>query len=148
MKNELLSKTIHEVSADLKAKKVSSAELTKAAMDYLEEVEPKVQSFITVTRDEALKQAAEADKLLAAGKDVTPLTGVPIAIKDLLCTKGIRTTCASRMLETFKPPYNATVVEKLYAAGAVSVGKTNMDEFAMGSSTESSFYKKTKNPWN
>lgn len=148
MKNELLEKTIHEVSADLKAKKVSSAELTKATMDYLESIEPKVQSFITITRDEALKQADEADKRLAAGKDVTPLTGVPVAIKDLLCTKGIRTTCASRMLENFKPPYNATVVERLYAAGAVSVGKTNMDEFAMGSSTETSFYKKTKNPWN
>ena len=148
MKNEILEKTIHEVSADLKAKKVSSVELTKAVMDYLEEIEPKVQSFITITREEALKRAAEADKRLASGKDVTPLTGVPIAIKDLLCTKGIRTTCASRMLETFKPPYNATVVEKLYSAGAVSVGKTNMDEFAMGSSTETSFYKKTRNPWN
>jgi aspartyl-tRNA(Asn)/glutamyl-tRNA(Gln) amidotransferase subunit A len=148
MKNELLEKTIHEVSADLKAKKVSSVELTKATMDYLEEIEPKVQSFITITRDEALKQAVEADKHLASGKDVTPLTGVPIAIKDLLCTKGVRTTCGSRMLEAFKPPYNATVVERLYGAGAVSVGKTNMDEFAMGSSTETSFYKKTKNPWN
>ena len=148
MKNELLNKTIHEVSADLKSKKISSVELTKAAMDHLEEIEPKVQSFITITRDEALKQAAEADKRLAAGRDLTPLTGVPVAIKDLLCTKGIRTTCASRMLENFKPPYNATVVERLYAAGAISVGKTNMDEFAMGSSTETSYYKKTKNPWN
>jgi aspartyl-tRNA(Asn)/glutamyl-tRNA(Gln) amidotransferase subunit A len=148
MKNELLSKTVHEVSGLLKAKKVSSTELTKAAMDYLEEVEPKVQAFITVTREEALKQAAEADKRLSTDKDLAPLTGMPIAIKDLLCTKGIRTTCASRMLENFKPPYNATVVEKLYSAGAVSVGKTNMDEFAMGSSTETSYYKKTKNPWN
>ena len=113
-------------------------------MDHLEKVEPKVQAFITVTREEALKQAAEADKRLASGKDLTPLTGVPIAIKDLLCTKGIRTTCASRMLENFIPPYNATVVEKLYMAGAVSVGKTNMDEFAMGSSTETSYFKKTQ----
>jgi aspartyl-tRNA(Asn)/glutamyl-tRNA(Gln) amidotransferase subunit A len=148
MKHELLNKTIHEVAADLKAKKISSVELTKAAMDHLEEVEPKVQSFITITRDEALRHAAEADKRLASGKDVTSLTGVPIAIKDLLCTKGTRTTCASKMLENFVPPYNATVVERLNAAGAVSVGKTNMDEFAMGSSTESSYYKKTKNPWN
>lgn len=145
---ELHQKTIHEVSADLKAKKISSVELTKAVMDHLEKVEPKVQAFITVTRDAALKQAAEADQRLASGKDLTPLTGVPVAIKDLLCTKGVRTTCASKMLETFVPPYNATVVEKLYAVGAVSVGKTNMDEFAMGSSTETSYYKKTRNPWN
>ena len=145
---ELHQKTIHEVSVDLKAKKLSSVELTKAVMDHLEKVESKVQSFITVTRDEALKQAAEADKRLASGEDITALTGVPVGIKDLLCTKGVRTTCGSRMLENFVPPYNATVVEKLYSAGAVSVGKTNMDEYAMGSSTETSFYKKTKNPWN
>ncbi|HVZ81691.1 MAG TPA: Asp-tRNA(Asn)/Glu-tRNA(Gln) amidotransferase subunit GatA [bacterium] len=147
MKNELLHKTIHEISADLKAKKVSSVELTRAALDHLEAVEPKVQAFITVTRDGALKQAAEADKRLASGTDITLLTGVPLGIKDLLCTQGVRTTCASRMLENFIPPYNATVVERLYRAGAVSVGKTNMDEFAMGSSTETSYYKKTKNPW-
>ncbi len=145
---ELYQKTIHEVSADLRTKKVSSVELTKAVMDHLEKVEPKVQAFITITRDAALKQAAEADQRLASGKDLTPLTGVPVAIKDLLCTKGVRTTCASKMLETFVPPYNATVVEKLYGMGAVSVGKTNMDEYAMGSSTETSYYKKTRNPWN
>ncbi len=145
---ELYQKTIHEIAADLKAKKLSSVELTKATMAHLKEVEPKVQSFITVTEEYALAQAAEADKKLASGKDVTVLTGVPLGIKDLLCTKGIRTTCASKMLETFKPPYSATVVEKLNAAGAVMVGKTNMDEFAMGSSTETSYYQKTKNPWN
>ncbi len=145
---ELYQKTIHEVSVDLKAKKISSVELTKSVMDHLEKVEPQVQAFITITRDEALKQAAEADKRLASGQNLTPLTGVPVAIKDLLCTKGIRTTCASKMLENFVPPYNATVVEKLYSMGAVSVGKTNMDEYAMGSSTESSYFKKTKNPWN
>ncbi len=145
---ELYQKTLHEISADLRAKKISSAELTKAVMGHLEKVEPKIQAFITVTRDEAMKQAAEADQRLASGRDLTPLTGVPIAIKDLLCTKGIRTTCASKMLENFVPPYNATVVEKLFTAGAVSVGKTNMDEFAMGSSTESSYFKKTRNPWN
>ncbi len=145
---ELYQKTLHEISADLRAKKISSVELTKTVMDHLEKVEPKVQAFITITRDEAMKQAGEADKRLASGRDLTPLTGVPIAIKDLLCTKGTRTTCASKMLENFVPPYNATVVEKLYSAGSVSVGKTNMDEFAMGSSTESSYFKKTKNPWN
>jgi aspartyl-tRNA(Asn)/glutamyl-tRNA(Gln) amidotransferase subunit A len=145
---ELYQKTIHEIAADLKAKKVSSVELTKATMAHLKAVEPKVQSFITVTEEIALAQAAEADKRLASGNNLTPLTGVPLGIKDLLCTKGVQTTCASKMLEGFKPPYNATVVERLNAAGAIMVGKTNMDEFAMGSSTETSYYQKTKNPWN
>ena len=144
---ELIQKTIHEVSSDLKSKKISSVELTKVVMDHLEKVEPKVQSFITVTREGALKQAAEADKRLASGTG-TVLTGIPLGIKDLLCTKGVRTTCGSKMLENFVPPYNATVVERLNAAGTIMVGKTNMDEYAMGSSTETSAYKKTKNPWN
>ena len=145
---ELYQLTLHEAARAIQSKKVSSVELTKTVLDHLKKVEPQVQSFITITETEALAQAAEADKRLASGSNITPFTGVPIALKDLLCTKGVRTTCASKMLENFKPPYNATVVEKLNTAGAVSVGKTNMDEFAMGSSTETSYYQKTKNPWN
>ena len=118
---ELYQKTIHEIASDLKAKKVSSVELTKATMAHLKAVEPKVQSFITVTEEVALAQAAEADKRLASGSNLTPLTGVPLGIKDLLCTKGVQTTCASKMLEGFKPPYNVTVVERLNAAGAIMV---------------------------
>jgi aspartyl-tRNA(Asn)/glutamyl-tRNA(Gln) amidotransferase subunit A len=121
-------------------------ELTKAYLERIQKVEPKVHALVTVTEKLALEQAQRADKLLASG-NATPLTGIPTLIKDVICTRGIRTTCSSKMLENFVPPYDATVVEKLNEAGAVIIGKSNMDEFAMGSSTENSALFITHNPW-
>lgn len=138
--------TIHEAHNLLRNKKISSVELTKAILNRIHQVEHKIRSFVTVTGDVALSQAEEADKRIKNG-NVSPVTGVPALIKDNMCTKGIRTTCSSKMLENFVPPYNATVVEKLNAAGMVMVGKANMDEFAMGSSTENSAFYPTRNPW-
>ena len=137
---------IHETHRLLKEKKISSVELTRQYLDRIKKVEPKVKAFMTITEDVALKQAAAADKVIAAGK-AQSLTGIPIAIKDVICTKGVRTTCSSKMLENFVPPYDAMVMEKLHAAGAVMLGKANMDEFAMGSSTENSAFFTTHNPW-
>jgi aspartyl-tRNA(Asn)/glutamyl-tRNA(Gln) amidotransferase subunit A len=138
--------TIHEAHELLKNKKLSSVELTKACLERIRQVEPKIKALVTVTDKLALEQAHQADKLLAEGNS-GPLTGIPLAIKDVICTKGVKTTCSSKMLENFVPPYNATVMEKLNAAGAVMVGKANMDEFAMGSSTENSAFFTTHNPW-
>lgn len=121
-------------------------ELTRACLERIEQVEPKVHAFVTVTDELALKQARRADELLASGK-AHPLSGIPVLIKDNMCTKGIRTTCSSRMLANFVPPYDATVVERLSSCGAVIIGKANMDEFAMGSSTENSALFITHNPW-
>ncbi|MBI2831092.1 MAG: Asp-tRNA(Asn)/Glu-tRNA(Gln) amidotransferase subunit GatA, partial [Chloroflexi bacterium] len=138
--------TISEASRLLKSRQISSVELTKAYLEHIRQVEPKVHAFVTITEELALKQAGKADKLIAAG-ETNPLTGIPVLIKDNMCTRGVKTTCSSKMLENFVPPYNATVVERLNACGAVMVGKSNMDEFAMGSSTENSAFFTTGNPW-
>jgi aspartyl-tRNA(Asn)/glutamyl-tRNA(Gln) amidotransferase subunit A len=138
--------TINEAGRLLKEKKLSSVELTKDYLERIEKVEPQVRALVTVTADLALGQARRADEAIAAGK-AGPLTGVPLAIKDVICTRGVRTTCSSKMLENFVPPYDAAVMEKLNATGAVMVGKANMDEFAMGSSTENSAFFATHNPW-
>ena len=138
--------TIHAAHELLKAKKISSVELTKSYLDRIKAVEPKVKAIVTVTEEFALQQAKKADELIAEGK-IGPLTGIPMLLKDLLSTKGIKTTCSSKMLENFVPQYDATVVDKLYTTGAVMVGKANMDEFAMGSSTENSAFFTTHNPW-
>ena len=138
--------TIHELQEKLRAGSVTSLDITESVFRKIESVEDRVHSYITLTGEIAIKQAREADRRIKEG-NAGELTGIPIALKDILCTKGIRTTCGSRILETFIPPYDATVVRKLKDDGAVLVGKTNMDEFAMGSSTETSGFGITKNPW-
>jgi len=138
--------TIHEAHQLLKDKKLSSIELTRSCLERIRQVEPEVRAIVTVTDELALEQAEKADGLIAAGK-ASPLTGIPTLIKDNMCLKGVPTTCSSKMLEDFVPPYNATVVEKLNDRGVVVVGKANMDEFAMGSSTENSAFSETRNPW-
>jgi aspartyl-tRNA(Asn)/glutamyl-tRNA(Gln) amidotransferase subunit A len=145
--SDLFRLTVHEAASLLARRQVSSLELTRAVLDRLGQVEGHLNAFVTLTPELALEQAREADQRLARGEGVTPLTGIPAAIKDVICTRGVRTTCGSRMLENFVPPYDATVVQRLKAAGLVMVGKTNMDEFAMGSSGENSYFGPTRNPW-
>ena len=142
----MVSMTIKEMRRSLDSGEIGAAELTKSYLDRIEKVDPQLESYITVTAEKALAEAAAAQKRIDSG-DTTPLTGIPLAIKDNICTEGVRTTAASRMLENFVPPYNATVMERLDSAGAVMLGKVSMDEFAMGGSTQTSAFKKTKNPY-
>jgi aspartyl-tRNA(Asn)/glutamyl-tRNA(Gln) amidotransferase subunit A len=147
MTQPLYELTAHELSDMLARREVSSRELSQAFLNRIQDVGALTGAYLRVTSGHALAQADAADKRLASGDDVTQLTGIPIALKDVICTKDIVTTAGSRMLEGFVPPYNATVVEKLERAGVVMLGKLNMDEFAMGSSTENSAYHVTRNPW-
>jgi len=140
------AKTIAELSAGLRAREFSSEELTRAFLDRIAAHDGRLNSFITVTAEQALAAARAADARLQAG-DAGPLTGVPIAHKDIFCTRGVRTSCGSKMLDNFAAPYESHVTEQLGAAGTIMLGKTNMDEFAMGSSNETSFYGPVKNPW-
>jgi aspartyl-tRNA(Asn)/glutamyl-tRNA(Gln) amidotransferase subunit A len=137
---------VAQFSEGLRRKEFSSVELTRLFLERIEASQPTLNAFISVTRDEALQAAQAADRALASGT-AAPLTGVPIAHKDIFCTQGVKTTCGSRMLESFVAPYDATVVAKLKAAGAVMLGKANMDEFAMGSSNETSYFGPVRNPW-
>ena len=140
--------TIREAHDLLASKKISSVELTQATLQRIHDVDPKIKSYVTVTDDLALEQARQADERIAKGENVTPLTGIPFSMKDCISTRGVRTTCSSKILENYVPQYNATVTNKLSNAGAVLVGKTNMDEFGMGSSCENSAFFNTHNPWN
>jgi len=141
------TKTITELSAMLQAGEVSSVELTRFFLDRIKNNDDKLNSFITVCEDDAMAQAKESDEKLKAG-NAPALTGVPIAHKDIFCTNGVKTSCGSKMLDNFISPYDATVVTNMRNAGVVMLGKTNMDEFAMGSSNETSYYGAVKNPWN
>lgn len=139
--------TAHEIRDKIKNKEISSQEITKAYLDRIEAVEDKVGSYVTVLPEEAMQAAESIDKKIAAGEETGALAGVPMALKDNLCTKDVLTTCSSKMLHNFRPPYDSTVAQKLKKADTVLLGKVNMDEFAMGSSTENSYFKKTKNPY-
>lgn len=144
---QLTNLTIREAHKLLTSKQISSVELTQAILGRIRDVDPKVKSYVTVTDDLAIEQARQADERIAKGENVTPLTGIPFSMKDCISTRGVRTTCSSKILENYVPQYSATVTKKLADAGAVLLGKTNMDEFGMGSSCENSAFFDTHNPW-
>ncbi len=145
--SDLTRQSAATLASAIARKEVSSEEVTRAHLDRISQVDERVHAFLYVDPESSIARAREVDQQLAKGERSSPLAGVPIALKDLLATKGVPTTCGSRILEGWRPPYNATIVDKLNAAGLVSLGKTNMDEFAMGSSTEHSGYGPTHNPW-
>lgn len=144
---ELHKMSAHELSGMMRERKLGAVELTKAILKRIDDIDSKVGSYVTVSGEEALNKAQEVQSKMDKGEEVSPLAGIPMAVKDNMCTEGVLTTCASKILKNFIPPYDATVVGKLKAADSVLLGKLNMDEFAMGGSTENSWFKQTKNPW-
>src|SRR5262249_27405854 len=147
MTADLTRLTLHELTDAFRRRETSPTEATRAYLDRIEQLDGRVGAYLSVTRDRALAAAAAAAARYGRGAPLAPLDGVPIAYKDVFCTRGVVTTCGSRILDGFVPPYDATPIARLTEAGAVMLGKTNMDEFAMGSSTEHSGFKPTHNPW-
>lgn len=145
---ELYEYTVHELMDKLQKKEITITEITKSYANRINEKEKDVEAFVTVLTDEAIAKSQEVEKKVENGELNSKFAGIPIGIKDNMCTKGVKTTCSSKMLENFVAPYDATVIEKLNEEGLINLGKLNMDEFAMGASTEYSAFKKTKNPWN
>lgn len=148
MANELYKLTAHELHDLIKTREVTCREITESVLGRIQAVDDRVKSYVTVTGELALESADAADKKVAAGGDISPLTGIPWALKDNMSTRGVLTTCSSKILENYKPVYDATVVDRIHETDGVIIGKTNLDEFAMGSSTENSAFFTTRNPWN
>lgn len=144
---DITNLTVHELKEKLDKKEITISEINKAYVERIKEKEPEVNAFVTVLAEDALKKAQEVEEKVNNGEIKTPLAGIPIGIKDNICTKGVKTTCSSKMLENFTSPYDATVMEKINSENLITLGKLNMDEFAMGASTEYSAFKKTCNPW-
>ncbi len=145
---DLYKSAAHELHEKLVKKEISSVELTNSIYSRIDQVEDSVKAYLTLDKENALEQAAKVDKMISSGEKIAPLAGIPGAIKDNISTKGLRTTCSSKMLENFTPIYDAHVIQKLRADETIFIGKTNMDEFAMGSTTETSYFQTTHNPWN
>ena len=144
---DLYRLTAHAAAEKIRRQEIKAEELVHTVLDRIEKVEDTINAFVTINDADALNRAKEIDSKIARGEKLGKLAGLPIAVKDNICTKGLRTTCSSKILENYIPPYNATVVEKLIAEDAIIIGKANMDEFAMGVSTETSYFKSTRNPW-